>query len=159
MLIVLFAINMLVMKWAGIGDTFDYIWYEINKIGFITNLVLILSDIAQGYSSKKHMNGKMNVLASLIISFVVSILCAYIGCSLMILFSLYGSLGRMLTLTPTVFFNNYIMLYAVEVENLPEVMPEIPSNLTHFEIYSVILYYIQRMLLNDDLIFDEEEID
>ena len=39
------------------------------------------------------------------------------------------------------------------------VLPELPEPLTHFEIYAVILWFLQRMILNDDIAFSEEPID
>ena len=77
----------------------------------------------------------------------------------------------------------YTMLYAAQTEKLPDSMPdfemekielyditpkkelfdiltpELPEALTHFEIYSVILYYIQRMLFNDEIDFSCDETD
>ncbi len=77
----------------------------------------------------------------------------------------------------------YGMLYAAEVEKMPQTIPgfeesktvlydiapkeegfslqnpPLPEKLTHFEIDTVLLYYIQRMLANDDIDFYEEEMD
>lgn len=73
----------------------------------------------------------------------------------------------------------YGMLFTATVNTLPDTMPEfemekievldvlphndgtrliypdLPQNLTHFDIYNVLLYYIQRMSVNDDLICKE----
>lgn len=41
-------------------------------------------------------------------------------------------------------------------ERFDYINPELPTNLTYFEIYSVILYYIQRMIRNVDIEYSEE---
>lgn len=41
-------------------------------------------------------------------------------------------------------------------ERFEYINPELPTNLTYFEIYSVILYYIQRMIRNVDIEYSED---
>lgn len=105
----MFVINIFILKWSGIENGFDYLWHEFNKLGLTTCLILTFSDILRNYIEERFMNPKINVFFSIIISFIVSVVVAYAECSLSIYFSLYGDLGRMLTFTPKVFFEHYII--------------------------------------------------